>query len=511
MSVAARLISGSAASWMKIGITMISQIALVPLYLNYWSVETYGVWLAVQALIAIMTIIDMGHQTYLGYEFLKVRNNTVELSKLLWSGASIALFIGVVQLILILIFIFSGLLGPLLDRAELQDETLIRSAGIILFLQGISWLLCNGVAGLFVRALEPFGYFPRMAWWGVFLAVLANVSPALAVVYGADLITTCLVMVSVNIIFNVFPYLDMFRLMRREKISFVRPSLKLGYKNFLLSTAVTGKLLLENARQQGVRLVLAPLAGAVGLAAFSTMRTGSNVALQGLNTITNPLMPDLMRFLHDRDQIRSESAFGTIWIIVVALMAPAVVILQAVVAPLFELWTNGRIVFDPALFSILSLGVLVYAIAQPAMAVVMGNNLMRPQLLLSGLAAVIVIGSIIVLIPVMGILGAGISLLLAEVVASFGYKYFAKKWLRENSLSWPSRSFRVSVMSVFIAGAGMGAMIYLPQFRWGFFAGTLILLGWNFYRYWKILPDLVTQRALNILRNTRGIRRFIPR
>ena len=100
-------------------------------------------------------------------------------------------------------------------------------------------------------------------------------------------------------------------------------------------------------RQQGVRLVLAPLAGPVALAAFSTMRTGANVALQGLNTIVNPILPDLMRFLHDRDQPRSEAAFSTIWVVVVALMAPGVVILQLIMEPLFVFWTQGKIALIP--------------------------------------------------------------------------------------------------------------------------------------------------------------------
>ncbi len=508
MSTASRLISGSAASWMRIGITMISQIALVPLYLNYWTVETYGVWLAIQALVAIMTMMDLGHQTFLGYEFLRFgRNNIRELSRYLWSGAGMGLVIGTVQILLILIFIYTGLLPYLLGRSDLQDTALTDAAGAVLLLQGVIWLITSSTGGLFVRALEPFGYYPRLAWWGVFTTMVVNVAPAVAVTLGADLLRTGIVTAASTILINIPLYIDMFGLMRKERIKFSRPDFKIGFRNFIQATAVAGKLLLENARQQGVRLVLAPLSGAVGLAAFSTMRTGSNVALQGLNTVTNPLMPDLMRFLHEKDQERSEAAFGTIWIVVVALMAPAVVILQAFISPLFLLWTNGHIQFDPSLFAILSLSVLVYAVVQPAMAVVLGNNLMKPQLLLSVIGAIVVIVGIIILVPLMGILGAGVALLAAEITTSTGYARFATKWLHQNSLIWPKKSFMIATTSVVISAFAMAAMIFLPHLNWLIVTISMILLGWNFWRYWRVLPTLVTHRAVQIIRNLPGIKK----
>lgn len=494
---------------MRILITMGFQIALVPLYLNYWSVETYGVWLAIQALVAIMTMLDMGHQTFLGYEFLRFgRRKQNVLSKYLWSGVLIGSGIGALQILLILVLVFTGTLAHLLDNTNTLNADVIDAAGKVLIMQGAVWLISSSVGGLFVRVLEPFGYYPRMAWWGVYLALTVNLAPAIAVAFGADLLVTGIVAACGTIAFNIPEYIDMFYLMRKEKIKYTTPSLKLGYRNFLRSAAIAGKLLLENARQQGVRIVLAPLSGAAGLAAFSTMRTGANAALQGLNTITNPLMPDLMRFLHDRDQMRSESAFSTVWAVVVVLMAPAVVILQALVEPLFSLWTNGQIPFDPKLFAMLSLGVLVYAVVQPAMAVVLGNNLIKEQLLLSILAAVTVVGGMFILVPTIGILGAGIALFAAEVVAGIGYAYFAIRWLRQNSLVWPRQTFFTAIISVVTAGATMFAMISLPQIKWIILAGGIGLSLWNIWRYWLILPVIVTQRAIHIVTHLPGVKRF---
>lgn len=501
MSVAVRIISGSAAAWSRIAVTMLSQIALVPLFLHYWSPEIYGVWLAIQALIVIMTMLDLGHQTYIGYELLRyARKDMLTFCKYLWSAVMMGVCIALFQILLIVVFIYAGLIPRLVGEAStaighVLDQNIIDAAGVVLLLQGLTWMITTTVSGFFVRALEPFGYYARLAWWGVFHLIITNTAPAIAVVLGADLQGAGIVMAITAILCYIPIYVDMFSLMRKEKIPFLKPSWKVGIRNVLLGTGVTGKLLLENARQQGVRLLLALVSNAVALAAFSTMRTGANVALQGLNTITNPLMPDLMRFLHSRDQMRSEAAFGTVWVVVVALIAPAVIFLQGIVEPLFYLWTNNRITFDPALFALLSLSVLIYAVSQPALAVVIGNNLMKAQLILSASSAILVVGGIFVLVPIMGITGAGVALVIAEIAASVGYIVYARRWLATQELLWPVKSFWRAALSVVIAGGAMFLMNAFPGAKWMICGGALILCGWNAFAYWKILPEVVRQRA----------------
>ena len=501
MSTAARLISGSAASWAQIAVTMASQIVLVPIYLNYWDVETYGVWLAVQGIMSVLSMLDYGHQNFLAYEFLRLGiNDKLALSKYLWSGIVMSFLISLFQVILIVLFFFTGTVAFLLGMSDTENITLLNSAGIALFLQGFSWMVFVTIAGLMGRALATFGYFPRTAWWSVLAAIVTAVVPLIAVVMGADLVITSVVQVIGIGMYSVPLYIDLFKLLKKEKIRFIKPSLSVGYTNFRKSLPLLGKSLFENVRQQGVRLILAPMSGPVGLVAFSTMRTGANVALQGLNTIVNPLVPDLMRFLHARDQPRTESAFATIWILVIAVMAPAIVILQAFVEPFYLLWTQNKVAFDPLLFALLSLGVLVYAVVQPAMAVVIGNNLTKTQLALTAMAAIIAFGVLILSVPVIGIVGAAGALLLAEIGAAIGYKIYAKRWLKENQLLWPSRAFHIAMAAVVIAAISLGALIIAPQLKWLLLFLSLFLFAWNFWRYWKVLPAIARQNAKNIIK-----------
>src|SRR6187397_1087030 len=105
MSAAARLISGSVASWAQIAVNMVAQILLVPIYLKYWSVETYGVWLAIQGIMSALSMLDIGHQNFMGYEFLRIgRQNLPALCKYLWSAVIMGVGISTVQVLLTVVF-----------------------------------------------------------------------------------------------------------------------------------------------------------------------------------------------------------------------------------------------------------------------------------------------------------------------------------------------------------------------------------------------------------------------
>jgi O-antigen/teichoic acid export membrane protein len=501
MSIAKRLITGSLASWFQIGVTIITQIVLVPVYLSSWNIQTYGLWIAVQALSTIMTSLDMGHHNFLNFEFLRIgKHNLKETSLYLWSGVWIGFGVGLLQIIIIVIILSTGLFKIVLSETSGIDKNLIHATGIVLLLQSVTWCIFISSGGIFVRALNAFDEYPRMAWWAAFATAVTSIAPAIAVYFGAGFLLTAIVLALTSALFYTIQYIDVFRLLRKYNIAFTTGSFKVGWQNFLLSIAISVKNLLENARNVGVRVVLAPLAGAASLVAFSTIRTGANFAMQGLHSVTYPMMPELMKFLHKRDQDRSEIALGTIWIIIIAIMAPAVVTLQTFIEPLFKLWTRGKVPFDPLLFSILSLSVLVYAIAQPAIAIVTGNNLLKIQLRLSALAAFIVVAGMIILVPKLGILGAGIVLLAAEIVAAIGYVRTAKIWLKDNGLVWPRNGSRIATRSVYIAAAGMGSIILFESERYLLLAATLVLMVLNIYDYWRTMPAFARFRTKEMIR-----------
>jgi O-antigen/teichoic acid export membrane protein len=280
--------------------------------------------------------------------------------------------------------------------------------------------------------------------------------------------------------------------------------LALGVKQAVKSLWLTAKGLSEMFRQQGIRMVLAPLSGVDQMAAFSTMRTGANFALQGLNTIAGPVMPELMRFLTARDQPRMESTFAVVWLVLCSALSPGVLIIQSVAPIVFPIWTHGKIAFDPILFAMLSLAVLVYALSIPALAVLQGNNLLRAQLMTSLLAATTTVYGMILLVPLAGIRGAALALLLGEGASLLASLCVALIWLHRNGMAWPILAFGAAATSTLLAGVGMAAMALIPSSNVVTLPLSLLIEALVLIVYWRYLPSIARARATSLAS------RFLP-
>src|SRR5688572_18803492 len=293
MSVSKRIISGSAASWARILLMIVSQIALIPLYLSYWSVESLGIWLIVQGLITLITTFDFGFQTFVEYEFLRLdASEKAKISELLSSGLIIGILLSCFQVLLIIVLMAADIL-PLLFNTRNNPE-LSREGGYLLLSFGVNWLFCSSIPGLIGRSLYTAGYFPRVAWWTAGIAFIYTVASAVSVILGAGVILSGVVGSGASILATVFFLRDLKRLLDKEGIILQKPSMKTGFRYLMRSTAISANTILDIIRQQGIRLFLVPITGVASLATFSTTRTVSNFAMQGLNTIMNPLMPELM-------------------------------------------------------------------------------------------------------------------------------------------------------------------------------------------------------------------------
>jgi O-antigen/teichoic acid export membrane protein len=500
MSVIGRLASGSIATWTQMVVTMAVQIALVPLYLSHWDKETYGVWLMIQAAIGLTRLFDAGHQTLLGNEFLRLGNHDRSLTrKIFYSSLPIAASLGLLELVFVGGIVLTGSHLWLFGLSPAQDQDLLEQGGLVLIIEAAVWLAAGCCGGIAVRMLSSFGYYTRMTWWGVAAASVTSTMPAGAVVLGSNLLGAGIVSGLATCFYCLPQFCDLWRIMKHEGLHPLRPDYKLGLHNLVRSYVVTAKQFLDMVRLQGVRLILGPVVGVSEMAAFATMRTGAHFALQGVGTVTGPLMPELMHFLRLKDQERTEAALGFVWLLVLAAMCPAVILLQWFAPMLFELWTRGKLPYDPALFGLLSYGVLIYALCQPAAAVVQGNNILFRQLMISLITGITVLGCLPILVSSLGIRGAGITLLVAEALSLVGYTLVAASWMKSHAMRWPARPFRTAALAVTMAGTAVGGMIIHPQA-----AKSIAVVGVSaecglLVIYWLQLPQLARRRVYEIM------------
>jgi O-antigen/teichoic acid export membrane protein len=463
MSSLHRFLSASAASWSRILLTVLTQVLLVPVFLSHWSVEEYGCWLIIQTLVAISALLSGSHQNFVGFEFLKIGDKRrAEMRLLFYSALPYVLLIAAVELLGLLLLIFFGFFGRVFDPNHSMDRVVLHQAYWSVIVFSIYWVL-TCISALASRAVAPYGHFARMAWWATFIAVLQALTSGVAVSLGANLLETTIWMVVAGAAANIPVHIDMWRMFRRYGLVPVAPDWKLGLKNVWYSLAIALSALLDISRQQGVRILLGGILGVTQMTAFSTTRTLSNLSLQGIGTITNPIMPEFMRFLRERDADRSNATVGFVWFLTVVLVAPVLIVFQWLMPTIFHIWTRGKMPFNPVLFGLFSISLLVFSVARPSVAVLQGNNLLKVQLWISIIVSTIAVGGIALLTAAFGVSGAASALLLAELVGTVLSISFASKWLTENRIGFPWRLFAVTLISIGIATVAIFSMIYAPR------------------------------------------------
>ena len=503
-STSNRVLSATFASWTRIAVTMVAQVVMVPIYLTYWTVDEFGIWITIQTVVNVLSTTDRGFNDYLGYELLKIGPEQKDrFINVLWSGVyALLLIIGIELGIAAGLSSQAGFL--LKDWVGISNQLSFTEIGLAFFIQWVAWAFSN-LVGLLNRSLSGFGYYYRMVWWGVFVSTVSLSLPAVAIMLGGGIVSASLWAAAGTLLGTLLQLGDIWRLLKKNGITDrSTASVALGLTSYKASLGLSLQYFLDNFKQQGGRLLITPFAGAVGLAVFTTTRTVANVALQGITTITYPILPELMRYVRQRDQVRLRAAFDTVWLVVVLLLAPGVVLLQALIPLLFPLWTKGQIQFIPLLFALLSMSVLVYAYAQPAMSILMGNNVLRRQMLISVLSSLFVVLGTVILLPVWGLTGAGMALLMAEIAGAVAFVYGARKWLSEHDLQWPDHtSYRV-LATLSITGLGCVLIATSPDHTIFLTLTTFIALMGNAYAYWRDTSVIIRQKLAGFMSTYTG-------
>jgi O-antigen/teichoic acid export membrane protein len=209
-------------------------------------------------------------------------------------------------------------------------------------------------------------------------------------------------------------------------------------------------------------------------------------------------MPELMRFINEKNQEKCEAAFATVWTILIVFLIPGIIIIQIIMPSLFDIWTRGKVEYNPLLFALLSMTVLIYAMAQPAIAIIQGDNNLKSQFRISLITSIIVVGGMLLFVPEIGILGAGIILVLGELVDTLLYKIAAQRWLFKNGLEWPIKLSRIAAISVLFSALILCCLVCFPIYRLGILIATLIIYSFIILEYYRSLPQIVKHRIVFI-------------
>lgn len=479
---------------------LVAQVATVPIYLEHWPVDVYGLWLLLHSAAVMLPILDGAHHQYLDGEFLKTGDeNLSRMNEIFWGGFAVSIVVGGLQFLATLGFLW--LLGkgwiPWQEQAlvDSQFPSIATFLGIYAFL----WWCMGSAGGILVRYLYPLGYYPRVAWWFVAVTLVESIVPVVIVLFGGDLFAATVGFLVAFVFVRGALLLDSLRIAVRAGLRKCVIEWTVAWGRFARSLILALQQWTEAMRQQGMRLILAPLAGTAEMTHFATLRVGVNAVSQGFTAVSTPLMPELMRFVRLRDQSRVDATLATLWSIMIAIVIPVSFVIQFYSEAVFSIWTDSKLKFDPVVFALLTFGMILFAISQPAWVLIRANNLLKSQLIISVTSAALLVAVMAALTPKLGIRGAATAAGITECFCLAAITFTAVQWCKEHALQFPIDQFWY-VLAAF--GTACFAYLATQFFSWPawlisapFVAAYLLII----VLYWRALPIIGRTRILELL------------
>ncbi|MBT1515983.1 hypothetical protein KIP88_36610 [Bradyrhizobium sp. SRL28] len=458
-SRARRLSEGWSANLLQMALGIAQQVALVPIFLHYWSNDVLAAWLAIYAAGNLVLVVDAGLQVRAINRFLAFKSSVdsdrrtgqfyAELRRIyLGLGGTLA----VVTLILIHVLPPSAMLGfGGIAQFDLAFGAMVVGALLSLPVNIVTALY--RARGLYGRAVK----FANLGMLGALLGQFAAVTLTQSLFWVAIVfVATQMLTAAYLLMFDaprLFPFL---RGMRGTRSSgWIAGQFR---KAAPFAVASAADLALLNLP---VLLVSAFVSDRVAVAQWGLTRVVAGLIRVLCVQTTLPLAAELG---HDyavghRERLRSLYARGSV---LVALLASVVVSgLLPFWPDFFALWTHNAIPCDRALTFVLLIGTA--AVAPSILALGYANYSDRGQLLLRAKALQLVLFLVLsaILIPSIGLLGAAVAVVASELLIQFGV---LGRIIIGQTLQHPLRHllFLAAVMvTVTLAGWALGTAIRL--------------------------------------------------
>jgi O-antigen/teichoic acid export membrane protein len=413
----ARVASGVAAHLYSQVITVITQLASVPIFLQRWNADTYGQWLAISAVPVYLTIADVGILTAAG-NLMSMHNARGEREQLK-SVFKAGLFV-----VLIVVPVVSALIGALLLFFSFGMSTDQRGALFILALAA----LLTVASGLFDAAYRSFDKYPKITFLLSTARVIEWIGMMIGLFAGGTLTSTALgymagraLSFAGNFLFTRrdVPHIDwsVAGVDRRLAVSLAKSGL--GFISITMGNSLT---------LQGMVVLVGARLGGTAVAIFSTSRTLTRLLAQLAVLSGKSMSPEISALYGSGQQAAADKLIRHMTRIVMSVIVVGALLLTPVSPAIMAIWSRGKIPFDRPVYYLLLAAAIVTSYWQIQAVRLTATN--QHQVF----AGLFVVTSVLVLVltylgmPRFGVNSAAAGTLLADllmVVATFAALRFA--------------------------------------------------------------------------------------
>lgn len=417
-SISSRALSGSLVGFTNLGVMIAQSILLVPVLIHYWGREPYGVWLSVIALGTMVTTLDGGHQQFLLNKF-NMRfpvDGAAGIREDLADGLRMALALGGIQALVAVGMVLFGISDRLFGGEANTEMLSLANTAFIIF--AFSWWLRGSVSGVLAKLFVCRGDYTRSQIWSIWNQFSRLGSITLSAILSFDIAITMLIFCLISTVNSACMFVDIWRRYPDFTPWWRGGSIRRGVRNLRRSVVLTANGLLQQFSLSGLVILIGAIKGPVIVPAFTTIRTFSNLYAQVTNVFLAPLAPDLSRFHVNNEPEKLVSAFAVCWLINGILINLTIILSLIFIEPLYLFWTRGEIAFSLPLYLTVSFSVVLLSFGAPIVAYLKAINSLGPLLSITIARGLLVFGGAAFLVPIYGLSGAGMALLIAEIPAS---------------------------------------------------------------------------------------------
>jgi O-antigen/teichoic acid export membrane protein len=343
-----RIVAGIGANAFSQIVSIFIQLASLPVFLLFWDASTYGAWLLLTAVPAYLSFADLGMVATAGNKMtmamgrsdLKEANSVYQSAQLFTTIVTAALAAIVTPLILFL---------PLPDAITVDKR---------ITLAALAWIVLLSIyGGLSDTVFKATGRYAP----GIMLAQMVRIGEWVGYIAGLILFRTFAGVALTGLVANAIGVCARIYLAQRGS-----HGLKLGFE-YASKAELLGmmkpalsfvSLSVSNALSfQGMTLLVGVLEGAATVVLFNAYRTIARVAIQLTWMFSLALWPEFAR-IYGEGGAKAVFSLYRRSALLNGVQAVAVSVLLFFIAPwLLQVWTHGRIPFQPGLM----LWLLIYA------------------------------------------------------------------------------------------------------------------------------------------------------
>ena len=335
-----RVAAGTFANLIGQVLNLGGQLVLVPVFLTRWGNQQYGEWLALSAAVAVLTTLDLGMQTYVVNRLNQAHelNRFEEYSRILNTGLSLHLLLGTAGLVAILPALF---LGPIDVWLKLQatPRSVAALVTALLSIQAVYSIAYGTVAGVY-RTVREYARGQMVNN----VRVAANLAVTIGVIRaGGGFVAVALSQLLVLGASSAFVCYDVSRRHQQVRFDLRKADLKLGISFVLPSLMCLGLQLVSALSVQGSTLLISATLGAAAVVPFVTLRTLSNMIVQGAGTVHLAVWPEFtaMEANANWDGLRRIHLLTAKIVMWVAMVSGVFLINDG--ERLVAVWTRGRV------------------------------------------------------------------------------------------------------------------------------------------------------------------------